>query len=342
MTWLHFFFIISGTIIFIVSLNIARKQRFSAFLFLIFLSVWILLFVFSFFPKTLDDFWKIFWVTRWADVLVYISVIFLIYVSLLLLSKIFKNNEDTTKLIREIAIEKSVKTKIVWKEVILIRAFNEAKVIAWVLEELIQNWYKNILVINDGSTDETQSILENFWEKIVFVSHATNRGAWAALETGFEYLRRFWKIDYVITFDADWQHLVSDIKKFDEKFDKDAELWAIFGSRFLEKSKTNVPFFRKVILHLWKIFTFFVSWIYLTDTHNWLRWFRFETIKKIHLKMDSMAYASELIEEIRKKKIKYAEVFVVIKYTDYSLWKWQSSLNAINIALKVIFNKFFK
>ena len=55
-----------------------------------------------------------------------------------------------------------------------------------------------------------------------------------------------------------------------------------------------------------------------------------------------MAYASELIEEIRKKKIKYAEVFVVIKYTDYSLWKWQSSLNAINIALKVIFNKFFK
>ena len=65
-------------------------------------------------------------------------------------------------------------------------------------------------------------------------------------------------------------------------------------------------------------------------------------LKKIHLKMDSMAYASELIEEIRKKKIKYAEVFVVIKYTDYSLWKWQSSLNAINIALKVIFNKFFK
>ncbi|ATU05900.1 hypothetical protein BKN14_00010 [Candidatus Gracilibacteria bacterium HOT-871] len=245
-------------------------------------------------------------------------------------------------MIREIAIEKSVKTKIVGKEVILIRAFNEAKVIAGVLEELIQNGYKNILVVNDGSTDETQSILEDFGEKIILVSHATNRGAGAALETGFEYLRRFGKIDYVITFDADGQHLVSDIKKFDEKFDEDAKLGAIFGSRFLEKSKTNVPFFRKVILHLGKIFTFFVSGIYLTDTHNGLRGFRFETIKKIHLKMDSMAYASELIEEIRKKKIKYAEVFVVIKYTDYSLGKGQSSLNAINIALKVIFNKFFK
>jgi|GEM_PF-796576 hypothetical protein len=34
--------------------------------------------------------------------------------------------------------------------------------------------------------------------------------------------------------------------------------------------------------------------------------------------MDSMAYASEIIDEIRKKKIKFSEVFVVIKYTDYS------------------------
>jgi hypothetical protein len=41
-------------------------------------------------------------------------------------------------------------------------------------------------------------------------------------------------------------------------------------------------------------------------------------------------------------KIKYAEAPVNIKYTDYSLSKWQSNSNAINIALKVIWNKFFK
>ena len=119
-------------------------------------------------------------------------------------------------------------------------------------------------------------------------------------------------------------------------------MWVIFGSRFLQKSETNVPFFRKIVLFLGKIFTFLVSGIYLTDTHNWLRWFRFEALKKIHLKMDSMAYASELIDEVRKNNIKYTEVFVVIKYTDYSLQKWQSSLNAINIAFKVIYNKFFR
>ena len=55
-----------------------------------------------------------------------------------------------------------------------------------------------------------------------------------------------------------------------------------------------------------------------------------------------MAYDSELIDEVRRKKISFTEIFVIIKYTDYSLKKGQSSLNAINIAFKIIFNKFFK
>ena len=342
MTLLHFFFIISWTIIFIISLDIARKQKFNALHFLVFLSVWILLFVFSFLPKTLDQFWQIFWVTRWADVLVYISIIFLIYFVLLLLSKVVNLNENLTKTIREVSINNSEKRKITWKELILMRAFNEKQVISDVINDLLNSWYKNILVVDDGSTDWTSEILEDFWEKIFFVKHTVNRWAWAALETWFEYIRRYAKIDYVITFDSDWQHSSADIEKFIEKFESDKELWAIFWSRFLYKSQTNVPFFRKIVLFLGKIFTFFVSWILLTDTHNWLRWFTFDTIKKISLKMDSMAYASEIIDEIRKKKIKFSEVFVVIKYTDYSKSKWQSSFNAINIAFKIIFSKFFK
>ncbi|RAL55823.1 hypothetical protein BLD25_04085 [Candidatus Gracilibacteria bacterium GN02-872] len=240
------------------------------------------------------------------------------------------------------AIESSKKEEIIGNEVILLRAYNEAKVIKGVLEELLKNGYKNILVVNDGSTDETKEILESFSGKIFFVNHSTNRGAGAALETGFEYIRRFGKVKYVITFDSDGQHCVADIQKFLKKFESDKDLWVIFGSRFLQKSETNVPFFRKIVLFLGKIFTFLVSGIYLTDTHNGLRGFRFEALKKIHLKMDSMAYASELIDEVRKNNIKYTEVFVVIKYTDYSLQKGQSSLNAINIALKVIYNKFFR
>jgi hypothetical protein len=59
----------------------------------------------------------------------------------------------------------------------------------------------------------------------------------------------------------------------------------------------------------------------LTDSHNGYRAFRIETLKNINLTMDSMAYASEIIEEIRKHNIKFKEIPVNIEYTKYSLEK---------------------
>jgi hypothetical protein len=64
-----------------------------------------------------------------------------------------------------------------------------------------------------------------------------------------------------------------------------------------------------------------VSNIYLTDAHNGYRVFKFKTIKKIVLTIDTMAYASELIEELKNKNIKFKEVPVNIKYTKYSIKK---------------------
>ena len=202
--------------------------------------------------------------------------------------------------------------------------------------------YKNILVVNDGSCDSSLNILQNFWSRIYVVSHHQNRWAWAALETGFEYIRRYGDVKYVITFDADGQHNIKDAKRFIKKADKDKGLWAIFGSRFLEKTNSNIPVIRKVILFLWRIFTFLVSWVSLTDSHNGYRLFRFSTIERIKLNLDGMAYASQLIEEVNKQKIRLSEVPVNINYTDYSLSKWQSSWNALNIALRFIWNKFFR
>lgn len=103
MNLLQVFFIISWVIILILWLDIARKQKFNALHFFVFISIWIWLLVFTFFPWVLNSLWYIFWLQRWADVLVYCSIIFLLYFVLLLLSKIEKNNEDITSLIREIA-----------------------------------------------------------------------------------------------------------------------------------------------------------------------------------------------------------------------------------------------
>lgn len=342
MTLLQVFFVISWIIIFIISLDIANKKKFNAIHFLIFLFVWIFLLVFSIFPSILDFVWNIFWLQRWADLLVYSSIIFLLYFVLLLLKKTEDNRDTLTRFVRFVAIENSTKKEITWKIVFLVRAYNEAKVLKSTLNNILNHWYDKILIVNDWSTDGSKEILESFGDKIFLLNHLENRWGWAALETGFEYIRRYWKTDYVCTFDADWQHRIEDLPKFLDILDKNQDVDFVIWSRFITKTNTNVWLIRKIILKLGIVFTFVVSNIKLTDSHNWYRVFRTKILKDIHITIDDMTYATELMDIIASKNIKFMEVPVDIIYTDYSLSKWQKSSNAINIALKFIWNKFFR
>jgi polyprenyl-phospho-N-acetylgalactosaminyl synthase len=342
MNLLQVFFIVSGVIILVLAFDVARKQKFNALHFLVFIGVGAGLLVFTFSHSILQTIWDIFWLQRGADVLVYGSIIFLLYFVLLLLNKHVENKDTLTGLVRELAIGNSNKKSIKWNEVFLIRVYNEESVISDVLKDILKKNYKNILVVNDGSTDMSKDILESFWEKIILLNHYRNRWAWAALETGFEYLRRFCKADYVVCFDADKQHSLWDLGKFFVEFERDKELDIVLGSRFITKTTSNVPFLRRSILFLGSIFTFFISHIKLTDSHNGYRVMRMRALEKLKLTMDGMEYASELVENIYKHKLKFQEVPVNVSYTKYSLEKGQKCSNAFNIALKVIWNKFFR
>jgi len=344
MTLLQIFFIISGIIIFVLAFDIAKRQKFNALHFIVFLLIWLGLLIFSFFPNVLDDFWRIFGVQRWADVLVYGSVIFLVYFSLLLLRKVEWTNSNITELVRGLAIENSQKKEIKCRELVLIRAYNECKVIKKTIDELIEKWHDNILIINDWSTDNTKKIISKYENQkgIYIVNHLKNRGWWAALETAFEYIRRYAKIDYVVNFDADWQHDVNDLKDVKKHIHDHPKIDVFLGSRFMWKRTIWMPFVRKIILKLWILFTAFISQIKLSDAHNGFRVFRSSVIHKVHLTIDDFWYASELVDIIATKKIPYKEIPVTIKYSEYSLSKWQKNWNAINIVLKIIWNKFFK
>jgi len=342
MSLLQVFFIVSGMLLLVISIDIAKKQKFNALHFLIFIFIWLGLIIFTFFPNILNYFWKIFGLQRWADLLVYWAIIFLLYFVILLLNKVEDNRSDLTKLIREIAINNSPKKIISWEICFLIRVYNEWKVIWNTIKELLEKWYNNILVVNDWSKDNSLKILNSFWDKLIVLTHFKNRWWWARLETWFEYLRRYWNTEYVCTYDADWQHQLKDLEKFLNSFKEDNSLQIVLWSRFITKTNTNVKIIRKIILKLWILFTFFISSIKLTDSHNWYRVFRKDILNEIVLTLDDMSYSSEMIDIISTKKIKFKEVPVDILYTDYSIAKWQKSSNAINIAFKMIWNKFFR
>jgi glycosyltransferase involved in cell wall biosynthesis len=71
----------------------------------------------------------------------------------------------------------------------LLRAYNEESRITGVIDSIMAAGFRKILVINDGSRDATEALVRTYHNCIV-ISHSHNRGAGAALETGFEFLRR--------------------------------------------------------------------------------------------------------------------------------------------------------
>lgn len=344
MNLLDIFFVISGVIILLLGIDIAKREKFNALHFFVFLAIGVGLVVFTFFPWVLDAIGKIFWLQRGADLLVYSSIIFLIYFVLLLLRKLEINKSDITFLIREIAIQNAWKTRFdSQREIFVIPAYNEGKVLKKTINTVLKAKYKNIIVINDGSRDDTRNILEQFWDTITTLHHYKNRGQWAALETGFEYVRRFWtNNNYVVTFDSDGQHNVDDVVKFQKHAGENPETEVFLGSRFLSESTTNISLRKKILLKWAIALTFFLSQIRLSDTHNGFRYIKYSALEKIKITIDGMWHASEIIDIISQKKMKYMEVPVDITYTEYSLSKGQRMSNAWNVLSRFLWSKFFK
>ena len=112
----------------------------------------------------------------------------------------------------------------------------------------------------------------------------------------------------------------------------------VLGSRFLGEAK-NIPFSKLITLKLALLFTRITTGLKLSDTHNGFQAWKISTLNKINLTQNRQAYASELLSEISDHKIKYKEVPVTIKYTNYSKSKGQSIFNALNIIWDLIIKK---
>ncbi len=219
------------------------------------------------------------------------------------------------------------------KTYIVIAAFNEGKKIGSVVKELLKVGYSNVVVVDDGSSDNTYSVASK--AGAVALQHIVNRGQGAALQTGIDYALEQ-GADLIVTFDADGQHCVSDIPAMIKPV-ASGEVDVTLGSRFLGKS--NAPFLKKLVLKGGIIFTRLLSGIKLTDVHNGFRVFSRKAAQKIRINQDRMEHASEILDEIARKKIKYKEIPVTIKYSEYSKAKGQSVFNSIRIALKMIYSK---
>ncbi len=217
---------------------------------------------------------------------------------------------------------------------ILIPAFNESISIYQVIATLKDKGYPNILVVNDGSTDNTAKIASQAGAEVLDL--IMNRGQGAALKAGIDYLKHI-SPDIIITFDADGQHHPEDIPLLIQPI-LDHKANIVLGSRFL-KPNLSIPPLRKFVLKAGIIFTCIASDIIVSDTHNGLRALDRTAYNRIRIKQRGMEHASEIIDEIKRQKLRYKEAPVTITYTDYSRTKGQSSSNFIKIGLKFLIRK---
>lgn len=103
----------------------------------------------------------------------------------------------------------------------------------------------NVIMVNDGSTDDSETFLKSFdfTANFKLLKHKKNKGYGAALKLGIDNA----ETEYVITFDADGQHCFDDVIKLYRKIiDEDADL--VIGSRVSEAGGETAKKFGKYVI----------------------------------------------------------------------------------------------
>ena len=216
---------------------------------------------------------------------------------------------------------------------VVVAAYNEDTVISDVLYDLLKV-VPNVIVVDDGSTDNTYRTACRLakWT----LRHPINRGQGAALQTGISFaLQQDARV--IVTFDADGQHSSLDIPRLVELLGRE-QCDIALGSRFLG-SAPGLPMSRRLTLKMAVLFSCMVSGLHLSDAHNGLRAFTRRAAERIDLRLDRMAHASELLDQIARSGLRYCELPIQVRYTEYSMRKGQRLGHAPRILLHYLLGR---
>ena len=196
--------------------------------------------------------------------------------------------------------------------------------------------YSYNIILNINTLDDSfyQNVLSEF-PKIKIIRTHSNGKPGKGHNSSLEIFRNDKNYDYLITFDGDGQNQASDANQM-IKLAKKNNLSAVLGTRFKNKIYLKeIPFSKKIILNLAKIYEKLFFKITFTDAHNGLRVLKRDLVANYirPIKNFDMSHATEISYKICKSKCKYREYSVKVKYKNK---RSQHPINAINIAIRNI------
>lgn len=227
---------------------------------------------------------------------------------------------------------------------IIIPAYNEGKTIHLILDrikqvELIGNINKEVILINDCSTDDTEEIIRNYITKtpalpIKYYKHEKNLGKGAALHTGISKATG----EYLIIQDADMEYDPSEYNLLLKPI-VDGVADVVYGSRFMGGNPHRILFFwhslgNKFLTFLSNMFTN----LNLTDMETCYKLFNTKIIQSIPLKEKRFGFEPEVTAKIsRYPKIRIYEVGISYygrTYEDGKKIGWRDGWRAIYCIIK--------
>ena len=122
------------------------------------------------------------------------------------------------------------------KTLVAIPVYNEQQYVTTVLEQ-VRHYASNILVIDDGSTDDTPSLLAK--QPVDVIRHAHNGGYGRSIRDAFRWASCY-KYDWLITMDCDEQHEPASLPHFEEAIGQD-DADILSGSRYLDTRRCGDP-----------------------------------------------------------------------------------------------------
>ena len=195
------------------------------------------------------------------------------------------------------------------KLTIIIPVYNEIKTIEKLIKKILKiNIKKQLIIVDDGSSDGTELVLAKYKNKIdKLIIHKKNLGKGAAIKSG----QRYVKGKYIGIQDADLEYDPRNLKKIVNEMHK-KNLKVMYGSRVLKKNKfKNTQNFTHVIRIWGNIFltkaSNFLNRQKLTDAHTCYKVFNSKIFKRIKLKENGFSFCPEITTKISMMNIDIEE-----------------------------------